>query len=54
MACARPIPGVTYRPLAGVKRSIGIIRREARPMSPAVRALAEFLDEAVPSRLKKV
>ena len=48
------IPGVTYRPLAGVKRSIGIIRREARPMSPAVRALAEFLAKAAAPRLKKV
>ena len=54
MACERPIPGVTYRPLAGVKRSIGIIRREARPMSPAVRALAEFLAKAAAPRLKKV
>ncbi len=35
--------GVRYRALAGMTRSIGIIRREARPLSHAARALAEFM-----------
>ncbi|MEY2878460.1 MAG: hypothetical protein RLZZ15_840 [Verrucomicrobiota bacterium] len=43
MACARAMPGVRYRALTGMTRSIGIIRREARALSHAGRALVEFL-----------
>ena len=43
MACMRATPGVRYRALAGMTRSIGIIRREARELSHAGRALVEFL-----------
>jgi LysR family hydrogen peroxide-inducible transcriptional activator len=43
MACARPMPGVRYRACAGMTRSIGIIFREARTLSHAGRALADFL-----------
>ena len=43
MAGARPMPGVRYRTLAGMTRSIGIIHREARPLSHAGRALVDFL-----------
>ncbi len=43
MACMRATPGVRYRALAGMTRSIGIIRREARPLSHAGRALVDFL-----------
>ena len=43
MACGRPMPGVRYRALAGMTRSIGIIYREARGLSHAGRALADFL-----------
>ena len=43
MACARAMPGVCYRTLAGITRSIGIIHREARPLGPASRALVDFL-----------
>lgn len=46
MACERPTPGVCYRALAGMKRSIGIIHREARTLSHAGRALLEFLRES--------
>ena len=35
--------GVCYRAMPGVTRSIGVIRREARPLSHAARALVEFL-----------
>jgi LysR family hydrogen peroxide-inducible transcriptional activator len=42
MACGRPLPGVCYRSLAGMSRSIGIIRRESRALSHAGRALADF------------
>jgi LysR family hydrogen peroxide-inducible transcriptional activator len=43
MACERPMPGVQYRAVRGLRRSIGCIRREARPLSHAGRALLEFL-----------
>ena len=43
MACVRATPGVRYRALAGMTRSIGIIRRESRPLSHAGRALVDFL-----------
>ena len=43
MACGRPMAGVCYRALAGMTRSIGIIRREARAPSHAARALVDFL-----------
>ncbi|MEO7413140.1 MAG: LysR family transcriptional regulator [Opitutaceae bacterium] len=35
--------GVHYRSLAGITRSIGVIYREARPLSRAARALVDFL-----------
>lgn len=43
MACGRPMPGVRCRTLAGMTRSIGIIRRGSRNLSHAGRALADFL-----------
>jgi LysR family hydrogen peroxide-inducible transcriptional activator len=43
MAALRPTPGVTYRTCSGMRRSIGIIRREARALTHAGRALADFL-----------
>lgn len=43
MASTRPMPGVRYRTLAGMTRSIGIIHRAARPLTHAGRALAGFL-----------
>jgi LysR family hydrogen peroxide-inducible transcriptional activator len=43
MACERPMPGVRYRAVKGLGRSIGIIRREARALSHAGRALVDFL-----------
>lgn len=43
MACVRPMPGVRYRACAGMTRSIGIIYREARALTHAGRALADFL-----------
>ncbi len=45
MACARPMPGVRYRACPGMTRSIGIIHREARALSHAARALADFFRE---------
>jgi len=46
MACTRPMRGVRFRTLAGMTRSIGIIYREARPLSHASRALVDFLRDA--------
>lgn len=46
MACARPMPGVRYRALAGLTRAIGIVRREGRALSHASRALVDFLRES--------
>jgi LysR family hydrogen peroxide-inducible transcriptional activator len=46
MACTRPMRGVRFRTLAGLTRSIGIIYREARPLSHASRALVDFLRDA--------
>jgi LysR family hydrogen peroxide-inducible transcriptional activator len=46
MACNRPMRGVRFRTLAGMKRSIGIIYRKARPLSHASRALVDFLRDA--------
>jgi LysR family hydrogen peroxide-inducible transcriptional activator len=43
MACERPMPGVRYRAVRGLQRSIGGIWREARALSHAGRALLEFL-----------
>jgi LysR family hydrogen peroxide-inducible transcriptional activator len=43
MACERPNPGVRFRAVDGLGRSIGVIRREARTLSHAGRALIDFL-----------
>jgi LysR family hydrogen peroxide-inducible transcriptional activator len=43
MACERPMPSVRYRAIKGLARSIGVIRREARALSHAGRALVDFL-----------
>lgn len=44
MARAREArPGVRYRKLAGLRRSIGIIRRQSAPLNRAAAALGEFL-----------
>lgn len=43
MACERPITGVRYRDVRGLRRSIGLIRRESHALSHAGRALVEFL-----------
>lgn len=43
MARKAETPGVRYRALAGMTRSIGIISREARPLSRAARALLDVL-----------
>jgi len=51
MAVARPTPGVTYRTCAGMTRSIGIIHREARPLTHAGRALADFLRDGAGARV---
>jgi LysR family transcriptional regulator, hydrogen peroxide-inducible genes activator len=45
MAAVRPMAGVCYRACAGMRRSLGIIYREARPLTHASRALADFLRE---------
>ncbi|MCX6950659.1 MAG: LysR substrate-binding domain-containing protein [Verrucomicrobia bacterium] len=50
MACVRPLPGVRYRTLAGMTRSIGIIRREAWALSHAGRALGDFLRDGAGKR----
>jgi hypothetical protein len=44
------MPGVRYRALAGMTRSIGIIYREARGLSHAGRALGDFLRDGNPGR----
>lgn len=46
MACERPMPLVRYRSIEGLVRSIGVLRREARALSHAGRALADFLRES--------
>jgi LysR family hydrogen peroxide-inducible transcriptional activator len=46
MACERPMPSVRYRAVEGLARSIGIIRREARALSHAGRALVDFLRDS--------
>ena len=43
MAKKPEIKGVRYRALGGMTRSIGIVHREARPLSRASRALVDFL-----------
>jgi len=43
MARKPDVQGVRYRALGGMKRSIGIVHREARPLSRAARTLVEFL-----------
>lgn len=53
MACRRPTPGVCFRALAGMTRSIGIIYREARVLSHASRALAEFLRDGTAGAVAK-
>jgi LysR family hydrogen peroxide-inducible transcriptional activator len=53
MACRRPTPGVRFRALAGMTRSIGIIHREAWVLSHASRALAEFLREGTAGAVAK-
>lgn len=35
--------GVCYRALAGMTRSVGLIRRDSRPLSRAARVLADFI-----------
>ena len=53
MACRRPTPGVRFRGLAGMTRSIGIIHREAWVLSHASRALAEFLRDGTAGAVAK-
>ena len=53
MACRRPTPGVRFRALAGMTRSIGIIHREAWVLSHASRALAEFLRDGTAGAVAK-
>jgi LysR family hydrogen peroxide-inducible transcriptional activator len=43
MAAARPMPGVRYRTVKGLRRAIGVVRREAPTLSHAGRAIGEFL-----------
>lgn len=43
MARGSRTKGVCFRALAGLTRSIGIVHREARPLSRAARALVEFM-----------
>lgn len=43
MARKPDMKGVRYRALGGMTRSIGIVHREARPLSRAARTLVEFL-----------
>ena len=43
MACERLMPNVRYRAIKGLGRSIGVIRREARELSHAGRALVDYL-----------
>lgn len=43
MSATRALPGLVFRPLPGVTRSIGIIHRAGRPLGGATRALAEHL-----------
>ncbi len=43
MARARSPKGVVYRSIAGVTRSIGVVYREARPLSGAAREFLAFL-----------
>lgn len=42
MASERPMQGVRYRTVKGPRRAIGVIRREARALSHAGRALVDF------------
>lgn len=51
MARRSGLAGVTYRAVAGVTRSIGVIYRAARPLSRAARALVDFL-RAEPKRAR--
>lgn len=51
MARRNGLAGVTYRAVAGVTRSIGVIYRAARPLSRAARALVDFL-RAEPKRAR--
>lgn len=53
VACRRPTPGVRFRALAGMTRSIRIVHREARVMSHASRALAEFLRDGTTEAVAK-
>lgn len=43
MACTSRLKGVTYRSVPGVRRSIGVIYRESRPLSRAAQKVVEFL-----------
>lgn len=50
MASRRPTPGVSFRAISGLQRSIGVVRRETRALSHAGRALVIFLrDGACPT-----
>ena len=42
--------GVCYRRLAGMSRSIGIIRRQAQPLNRAAAALMEYLRTSGPAK----
>ncbi len=43
MARKPDVKGVRYRALSGMTRAIGVVHREARPLSLAARTLVEFL-----------
>jgi LysR family hydrogen peroxide-inducible transcriptional activator len=49
MAAERPMPGVRYRAVKGLRRAIGVVRREARTLSHAGRALGDFLRDGAPA-----
>jgi len=46
MSAARGVPGLVFRPLPGVTRSIGVVFRSSRPLSGAARALIAHLRAA--------
>lgn len=49
MACGRPLPNVQFRTVGGLRRSIGVIRREGRALSHAGQALVAFLRDRADS-----
>ncbi|WP_415910602.1 LysR family transcriptional regulator [Oleiharenicola sp. Vm1] len=46
MSAVRGVPGLVFRPLPGVTRSIGVVYRSGRPLSGAARALVAHLRTA--------